>query len=177
MGGFPTAPSHGRLWHLPCLVCHGPWHAISCYRTLKYGTLADQVGDLWLPEDPEGGLDDDEKLGMAALVNPRSYLDIVYECSEWYVYIMIYLYYYFVVCIFMCIYILYAFVALSFSIFKCWYIHVYSTESYLYWLLIYVLVFLIGRVLISEYNKCKGPDHVTKLIGSTWKTCVSGEGG
>jgi hypothetical protein len=49
---------------------------------LKYGTLADQVGDLWLPEDPEGGLDDDEKSGMAALVNPRSYLDIVYECSE-----------------------------------------------------------------------------------------------
>ena len=82
LGGFPTAPSHGRLWCLPCLVCHGPWHAISCYRTLKYGTLADQVGDLWLPEEPEGGLDDDEKSGMAALVNPRSYLDIAYECSE-----------------------------------------------------------------------------------------------
>ena len=103
MGGFPNRPSHGRLWHLPCLVCHGPWHAISCYRTLKYGTLADQVGDLWLPEDPEGGLDDDEKSGMAALVNPRSYLEIVYECSERYVYIMIYLYYYFVVCIFLCV--------------------------------------------------------------------------
>ena len=62
--------------------------AFSPVRTLKYGPLADQLGDLWLPEDPEGDYRNWGSTEGEFMVNVQSETGIV--CV--YIYINVYMY-------------------------------------------------------------------------------------